>query len=81
MKSEYQKKIDEQLQSQLNSELEKDRWREEAIYKENTKPQLDVMCRQLGIPVTPALLKHQLCSLIYQKQRRTPTLMYHTILW
>ena len=68
------KKIDEQLQSQLNSELEKERWKEEALYKENTKPQLDVMCRQLGVPVTPALLKHRLSSLIYQKQNKEPPL-------
>lgn len=70
VKDYQKKKINEQLQSQLDSELEKERWKEESLYKENTKPQLDVMCRQLGIPVTPALLKHQLCSLIYQKQNK-----------
>ena len=78
---EYQKKIDEQLQSQLNSELEKERWKEEALYKENTKPQLDMMCRQLGIPVTPALLKHQLCLLIYQKQNKEEPPLSCTILY
>jgi hypothetical protein len=26
------------------------------------------MCRQAGIPVTPATSKHQLCSLLYQKR-------------
>ena len=63
--------------------MEKERWREEALYKENTKPQLDVRGRQLGIPVTPALLKHQLCSLIilYQKQNKEEPPLSRTILY
>ena len=37
------------------------------MYKDNTKPQLELMCHQAGIPVTPGMPKHQMCSLIFQK--------------
>ena len=65
---EYQIKLEEQLKSQISLELEKVRWKETPIYHDNTKSQLEVMCRQAGIPVTPAMPKHQLCSLLIQKQ-------------
>ena len=39
------------------------------------------MCHQLGISATPALLKHQLCSLIYQKQNEVEPPLLSTVLY
>ena len=77
---EYQKMIDERLQSQIKSELEKERWKNEALYKK-TKDELEATCRRLGVPCTPSMQKHQLCSLIYRKQDKNDPPMTSTRLY
>ena len=80
---EYQKMTDERLQSQIKSELEKERWKNETLYK-STKDELEVTCRKLGIPCTPSMSKHQLCCLIYQKQNKNEpplTCIFDAIFW
>ena len=65
---EYQTKLAEQLKSQVNLEQQRLRWKQAPIYRDNTKQALEVMCRQEGIPATPIMSKHQLCSLLLQKR-------------
>ena len=65
---EYQKKIENQLQSQLTSEREMEMWKSHELYRNNTKAQLEVLCRSLHIPVVSALPKHQLVRLIAEKK-------------
>ena len=69
---EYQKKIEDQLQSQLMSEKEKEKWKSHELYCNKTKAQLEVLCKNLNIPVTSALLKHQLVRLIVEKKGEDP---------
>ena len=68
---EYQTKLEEQLKSQVKLEQERLQWKQAPIYRDNTKQKLEVMCRQEGIPATPTMAKHQLCSLILQKREQS----------
>ena len=65
---EYQKKIEDQLQSQLMAEKEKEKWKSHELYRTKTKAQLEVLCNNLNIPITSALPKHQLVGLIVEKK-------------
>ena len=58
------KKQSNQYEQQIESERENDRWKSHNLYKSNTKPELEKICRKFRIPVTSTLLKHQLVSLI-----------------
>ena len=70
---EYQKKIEDQLQSQLMAEKEKEKWKSHELYRTKTKAQLEVLCNNLNIPVTSALPKHQLVGLIVEKKGKERT--------
>ena len=55
--------IEDQLWSQLMSEKEKEKWKPQELYHSKTKAQLEVLCKKnLNIPVTSALPKHQFDS-------------------
>ena len=69
---QYQSKIFMQVESQITSEIERERWKAHHLYKNNTKLHLEAMCRNARIPVTPALHKHQLVHLICEHRRQTP---------
>ena len=62
----YIKKVQTQIDSQLEAELERERWKRHPLYK--TKVQLEAECKQLKIPVTSSLTKQQLAALIVQKK-------------
>ena len=65
---EYYKNQSNQYEQQIESEREKDRLKSHDLYKSNTKPELEKICRKLRIPVTSTLLKHQLVSLIIKNK-------------
>ena len=65
---EYIKKVHAKIEAQIESENERQRWKCDALYKTQTKPQLEALCRKLKIPVTASVPKHQLARLIYEKQ-------------
>ena len=65
---EYIKKFQAQIDAQIEAERERERWKSNTLYKTKTKPQLEVLCKKLKIPVTHALAKHQLACLILEKQ-------------
>ena len=75
---QYIKKVQDKIEAQFQSERERERWKSNTLYKTKTKPQLEQMCRQLKIPVTPALAKHQLTSLILEKQGKSLPLVNTT---
>ena len=52
----------------VKSEREKERWKSHPLYKENTKVKLEAQCRSIKIPVTAALHKHELVSLICERK-------------
>ena len=52
---EYHKKLQDQLNSQRMFEKEKEKWKSHDLYRTKTKPQLEVLCRNLKIPVVPSL--------------------------
>ena len=63
----YPARVEDQLDSQMKSELERRRWKSHPLYKTNTKDQLEAMCRTLRIPVTPSLAKHNPATRICEK--------------
>ena len=67
----YLAKVEDQLESQMKAELERRRWKSHPLYKTNTKDQLEAMCRILRIPVTPSLAKHNLATLICEKNGKS----------
>lgn len=69
---QYLKKIEENLDNQKQVEREKERWKNHKMYKENTKAQLESMCKKMRIPVVASTLKHQLVSLIVAKKGDEP---------
>ena len=64
---EYFTNLKDRYEQQLKCEIEKERWKSHSLYRNKTKTELERMCRKLRIPVTSALLKHQLVSLIALK--------------
>ena len=71
VKAHYQKLID-QYESQENAERERERWKIHPLYQSNKKSQLEVICRQLKIPVIQSLPKYQLVKLIVAKKKEQP---------
>lgn len=63
----YYKKIQCQIDSQTKMVKEKDRWKSHALYKQNTKENLEAMCKKLQVPVTAAMAKHQLVEIITEQ--------------
>ena len=51
--------------------MKREKWKQHPLYSANTKPQLDVMCKNLRIPVKPSMTKHHLLQLICDKQGQT----------
>ncbi len=43
-------------------------WKTSALYKTQTKPELEKTCHQLTIPVSASLVKHDLVKLISEKR-------------
>ena len=66
---EYYHKMLTDIESQIQSEMERECWENHTLYKTNTKNQLEIMCRKLKIPVTPSLSKHQLTKLICDRDQ------------
>ena len=62
---QYKNKLDDQLEHQIKSEREKNRWKIHPLQQNKTKPQLEAICRELRIPVTSLL---QMVTLITQKK-------------
>ena len=65
-------KLIDQYESEENAEKERERWRMHQQYRSNKKPQLEVICRQLKIPVTLCVPKFQLVKLIVEKRKEPP---------
>ena len=69
---QYKKKITCQIDSQMEMDKEKDRWKSHPLYKQNTKEKLEAMCKKLQVPVTPAMAKHQLVEIVAEKTGVVP---------
>ncbi len=65
---QYFDKLQNQVTDTINADQEKDKWKNHPLYKQNKKEALVTMCREMKIPATPALYKHQLVHLISQKK-------------
>ena len=52
----------------MKADEDKERWKDHKLYRTQTKLQLEALCKTLKIPVTPAVSKHQLVSLISEKR-------------
>ena len=70
--AEYQRKIVDNLEAQINAEKEKNVWKSHTLYRTHTKPQLEALCRKSNIPVVSSLLKHELVCLLAQKSGESP---------
>ena len=64
---QYKAKINTQIETQMKMDREKDRWKLHPLYKQNSKDQLEAMCKKAQVPVTAALAKHQLVEIIVEK--------------
>lgn len=63
----YYKKIKCQIDSQTKMDQEKDRWKSHSLYKQNTKENIEAVCKKLQVPVTAAMAKHQLVEIIAEQ--------------
>ncbi len=68
---EYYSKLHAQVTNTLEADQQRERWKEHPLYKNNTKEELEKLCRTLRIPVTSSTTKHQLANLI-SKNRGEP---------
>ena len=77
---EYYVKIYTQVENQIRAEIGWQQWKSHHLFKTHNKAQLEAMCRDLKLPVTSALLKHDLVALICEKQGEAspaaPTSLY-----
>ena len=68
----YHDKCTDIYRNQEITEREKERWKIHPQYRTSTKSQLEATCRQMRIPVTSALAKHELLKLISEKKGEAP---------
>ena len=54
------------IRKSLEADQQRELWKQHPLYQKHTKDELDKMCRNLKIPVTPALVKHELLSSLQQ---------------
>ena len=69
---DYQKKLLDNFDAQINAEKEKNMWKSHPLYRTHTKPQLETLCRKSNIPVVSSLAKHELVSLLAKKKGESP---------
>ena len=60
----YFEKYHQDIQRQIDSEMERERWKDHFLYKTKTKAELEKMCQSLKLPVVPSINKHELVNLI-----------------
>lgn len=65
---EYYAKLHAQVQSTLESDTQREKWKDHPLYKENSKDDLVKMCHTLKIPVQACLSKVRLVMLIAEKK-------------
>ena len=61
---EYYSKLQAQVNNMLETDQQRERWKDHPLYINNTKEELEKLCRSLKIPVQPSTVKHQLVNLI-----------------
>ena len=65
---EYYDKLDTQVSRMLEADHERTKWKQHPLYSNNTKEELEKICRTMKLPVTSSVTKHQLVSLITKKR-------------
>ena len=65
---EFYGKMKTQQDSILKADREQIKWKAHPLHAENTKHQLEALCRTLQIPVTSSVTKHQMVSLIAHRR-------------
>jgi len=79
---EFYGKMKTQQDSILKVDREQIKWKTHPLHAENTKHQLEALCRTLQIPVTSSVTKHQMVSLIaHMQESDTRTILPITLLW
>ena len=68
----FYQKIHGQFDSQMKVEVERRMWKMHPLFRNNTRNQLETICRTLKIPVTSTVLKHQLVRLISEAKGEDP---------
>ena len=68
---EYHDKLDTQVSRMLEADHERTKWKH-PLYSNNTKEELEKICRTMKLPVTSSVTKHQLVSLITKKRGEEP---------
>ena len=53
----------------IHADKEKEKWSNHSLYIKHTKAELEALCHSLKIPVTSAVTKHQLVSLVSAKRK------------
>lgn len=70
---EFYSKLDAQAKSTLEADTQRETWKDHPLYADNTREELEKMCRSLKIPVKASVNKHQLASLICEE---SPSLVH-----
>ena len=66
------KKVHDQFDSQMKIEVSRRMWKSHLLFQNNTKVQLEGLCRNMKIPFTASTLKHQLVQLISEAKGEDP---------
>ena len=61
---EYMAMIESSTEEVSEKDAEKEKWKNNVLYKKNTKTQLQARCKQLKIPVISTSAKHDMVKLL-----------------
>ena len=56
----YFRQLTMHMENTTTEDMKREKSKQHPLYSENTKQQLDVMCKNLTIPVKPSMTKHHL---------------------
>ena len=72
--TKYYEKLQAQVRATLEADQKREMWKVSPLYRTKTREELEKICRNLKIPVTTALEKHDVVELISRKRGdRDPT--------
>ena len=52
----------------MEADRQRAKWKDHPLYSKHTKEELEKICREMKLPVTPSLTKHQLVNLISKER-------------
>ncbi len=69
---EYYNKSSEEQNRVIGNDIKREQWKNHKLYKEKSKHELEVLCKEMRIPVNAGLNKHELVQLISDSKGEDP---------